>query len=473
MAPPAAAARDYGAFLAAKAPTVASVGFDGIQLGEYLFPFQRDIVRWALRRGRAALFSDCGLGKTISQLEWARCICTRTGGNVLILAPLAVTHQTVREATRFGIEARYCRKQEASAPGITVTNYEMLDRFDPGAFVGVVIDESSILKSYDGKTRTAIIEAFANTPYRLACTATPAPNDFMELGNHAEFLGAMSRAEMLAMFFVHDGGSTQDWRLKAHAEEAFWQWICRWAVTLRRPSDLGYSDEGFVLPPLRIHEHTVSVDHRAAWHKQGTLFALDASTLMEQRAARRETIDARVARCVKIVRATPGQWLLWCELNAEADALEKALRFDGALQIAGTDPMDVKESRMGAFVEGTIRTLITKGSIAGHGMNFQNCHNIAYVGLGHSYEMFYQTTRRCWRFGQKEPVDAHVITAETETRVVANLKRKEAAARKMADSMLDHAREIQRAEVYGLARDVTDYQPSESIRLPMWLTSGD
>jgi hypothetical protein len=283
---------NYDVFIAAKATSCAAVGFEPRVLMGQLFPFQADIVRWALRRGRAAIFADCGLGKSPIQLEWARRVADHSSGNVLILAPLAVATQTVREAAKFGIVAHYCREQAQVQPGITVANYEMLSKFDPSSFAGVVLDESSILKAYDGKTRTAIIEAFQQTPFRLACTATPAPNDFMELGNHAEFLGAMTRAEMLAMFFVHDGGSTQDWRIKGHAESEFWRWVCQWAVMIRKPSDLGYDDGAFTLPPLVMNEHVVAANQEKVL-ASGMLFAGEATTLQEQRVARRESLDGR------------------------------------------------------------------------------------------------------------------------------------------------------------------------------------
>ena len=251
---------DYEAFLDAKRYEAPAIGFEPVALNELLFDFQRDIVTWALRRGRAAIFADCGLGKTPMQIEWARQVSDNTGLPVLILAPLAVAQQTHREGVKFGTTVTVCRTQDDVMPGVNVTNYEMMEHFTPEEFGGIVLDESSILKSYDGKTRTAIIEAFGQTPYRLACTATPAPNDHMELGNHSEFLGIMSRSEMLATFFVHDGGDTSKWRIKGHAEDVFWRWVASWAVMLRTPSDLGYDDAGFILPALHVHEHVVSSD---------------------------------------------------------------------------------------------------------------------------------------------------------------------------------------------------------------------
>jgi hypothetical protein len=292
-----------------------------------LFDWQHDVVRWALRRGRAALFEDCGLGKTFQQLEWARHI----PGPVLILAPLAVAEQTVAEATRFGIPALHAKQQADVRDGwITVTNYEKLAHFDPAAFTGIVLDESSILKSYDGATRTALIEAFGRTPFRLACTATPAPNDFMELGNHAEFLGVMSRTEMLATYFVHDGGETQQWRLKRHATRDFWRWVCSWAVTIRNPGDIGYDGSSWTLPPLKVHSHTVETEAEGLF-----LLPMEAQTLSERLTARRTTTEARAMRAAAIVNATAGPWVVWCHLNAEADALLALI--PDATEIRGSD----------------------------------------------------------------------------------------------------------------------------------------
>ncbi len=440
---------DYAEFLAMKAVTAPVTGLKKVPtLSRHLFPFQRDIVKWALRRGRAAIFADCGLGKTLMQLEWAK----HVPGRVLILTPLAVAQQTVREGEKFGIPAVYARDGADSGAKITVTNYEMLEHFDPDEFTGVVLDESSILKSYDGATRTRIIDAFARTPFRLACTATPAPNDFMELGNHAEFLDAMSRTEMLAMFFVHDGGETQQWRLKGHAERDFWRWVCSWAVSLRKPSDLGYDDAGFAsLPPLHYHDLVVPSPPL-----EGNLFAVQAESLLERLDARRSSIEQRVAKCAEIVNNTPGSWIVWCHLNSEADALTKAIK--GAVEVRGSDNPDHKAQAMLDFAAGKIRVLVSKPRIAGFGMNWQHCHQIAFVGLTDSYEQFYQAVRRCWRFGQTDPVDAYCISAETEGAVAANLKRKDADAEKMVAAMVGHMHELNEANLRGQQRTRATYQ---------------
>lgn len=450
--------RDYDQFLSGKTFSAPQSGLsvDPEELHPALFPFQRDIVRWALARGKAAIFADCGLGKTSMQLDWARHVCEQAGGDVLILAPLAVAQQTRREGAKFDIPVTFCRTQADVQRGINVTNYEMLSHFYPASFAGIVLDESSLLKAYDGKTRNALIAAFRDTPYRLACTATPAPNDHMELGNHAEFLGVMNRVEMLASFFVHDGGQTSRWRLKGHAASEFWRWVCSWAVLLRRPSDLGYEDRDFMLPPLIIEQHTVESPPAA-----GLLFAVAALTLAERRAARSASIDRRVTACANLVNGNDENWLIWCDLNAEANALAAEIR--GAVQIAGSDPVAVKEDRLLAFASGQIRVLVTKPSIAGWGLNFQHCHNVAFVGLSDSYEQYYQAIRRVWRFGQRHPVRCHVITSQAEGAVVANIERKEQEARTMAEEMVRETHELNAADLHGTARQREGYRQDAEI----------
>ncbi len=441
---------NYTDFLARKAVIHPPTGIPNVgDLHPALFGFQRDCVRWALRRGRAALFEDCGLGKTLQQLVWADEVCRSTGGNVILLAPLAVGQQTVAEAERFGIRAHHSRDGSVR-DGITVTNYEQLHRFGGHSFAGVVLDESSILKSYSGAIRNEVIERFADTPFRLACTATPAPNDHMELGNHAEFLGVMSRVEMLATFFVHDGGDTSVWRLKGHAESDFWRWVASWAAMVRKPSDIGHSDAGFALPPMRIHEHILESGVPA----DGMLFAMPAQTLDEQRRARRATMSQRVAHVASMVNSTPGAWLVWCELNDEGDALRAAI--SGSVQVSGADSEDAKADRMLGFADGRYRVLITKPSIAGFGMNWQHCHQMAFVGLSHSYEQFYQATRRCWRFGQRSDVDVHVVTTDIESAVLHNIKRKQADADAMAVGMVEHMRAAMDEELHGAIQMRTD-----------------
>ncbi len=427
---------NYSTFLEGKALLDPASGFADVEgLPEFLYPFQRDVVRWALRRGRAAVFADCGLGKTPMQLAWANAI----GGDVLILAPLAVSQQTAREGVKFRIPVTVCRSQDDVRAGVNVTNYEMLEHFDPSLFAGVVLDESSILKAYDGKTRTRIIEAFRETPFRLACTATPAPNDHMEIGNHAEFLGSMTRTEMLSMFFVHDGGETQKWRLKGHAASDFWRWICSWAVMFRKPSDLGsYSNEGFELPELEFREHVVEADASA----NGMLFDCGSPSLIERRRFRRESIESRVSKAAEIVAQEPDEkWLIWCDLNAESELLAKTLPH--AVEVVGADSRAEKERSLLGFANGDVSTLVTKPKIAGFGMNWQHCARMIFVGLSDSYEALYQATRRCWRFGQERDVVAHIITASTEGAVLDNVRRKETDARRMADEMERNMHDLQ------------------------------
>jgi len=455
---------DYSEYLARKEVVAEAMGIEAGELKPHLFPYQQDLVRWALRRGRAALFADTGLGKTTMFLEWARWVCIETGGRVLVLTPLAVAAQVVREAGRFGYDAVYLREDDGSSP-VVVTNYEMLDRFDPSDFAGIVLDESSILKAYTGKTRTLIIESFQQTPYRLACTATPAPNDHTELGNHSEFLGVKSRVEMLAEYFVHDGGSVQNWRLKGHAETIFWRWVCSWAAVVRMPSDLGYPDDAFALPDLRMHEHVIPIEHRDAWG-EGYLFAPDVRTLSDQRATRRATMGKRVSQAA-ILAASDEPTIVWCELNAEADAASKEIR--DAVQIAGSDSPESKAERMLGFADGDIRCLVTKPSIAGFGMNWQHCARMIFIGASHSYEQTYQAIRRCWRFGQPKPVDVHVIRAETEGAIVANYRRKERAHAALIDGMLVHMRDIQQREVLGARREWNPYDPNQPMIVPEWM----
>jgi hypothetical protein len=444
---------DYQTFLHTKSLITPPAGFtvDLDAINPQLFPFQRDIVRWALARGRAAIWADCGLGKTPMQLEWARHVAEHSGGNVLILAPLAVAQQTAREGEKFGIAVTVCERQSDVQAGINVTNYEKLHHFDPTAFAGIVLDESSILKAYDGKTRTLIIESFQQTPYRLACTATPAPNDYMELGNHAEFLGVMSRVEMLSMFFTHDGGETQKWRLKGHAESEYWRWLCSWAVMLRTPADLGYDAADFVLPPLAIVPHVVDVDVPAG----GMLFALPAQTLTERRQARRASITDRVQLAADLANSSDEPFLIWCNLNAEADVLEALI--PDAVQVAGRHDDTYKRDAMLSFSAGVVRVLVTKPPICGFGMNWQHCPNVIFVGLSDSYEQFYQAVRRCWRFGQQQPVQCHVITSSLEDAVVKNIQRKEQDAQHMQSEMVEHMHTMNAANIRATGRDESPY----------------
>jgi hypothetical protein len=436
-------------------------------LSPALFPFQSDIARWALRRGRAAIWADCGLGKSWMALEWSRSVAEHTRRPVLILTPLAVAQQFVREGSKMDTGVTHVCEARDVRDGINVCNYERLHKLDPSAFGGVVLDESSILKDYTSSTRNALIDSFSRTPFRLACTATPAPNDHMELGNHAEFLGVMSRTEMLSMFFVHDGGSTQDWRIKGHAQKDFWRWICSWAVAIRSPSDMGYEASRFVLPPLNVRQHVVSVGTDFA-RQQGSLFVVEARGLCEQREARKRSMADRVKLTAEIVKREPNEpWLIWCDLNDESTALVQAL--PDAVEIRGSDDSVDKESRMMDFIEGRSRILVTKPSIAGFGVNLQHCARTVFVGLSHSFEAWYQAIRRVYRFGQRRPVECHVVTSDGEGAVVANLQRKQADAARMVDGMVREMTAF--ADVRAAKRDFTEYNPTREMTVPVWVGS--
>ncbi len=612
----------YEAFLERKRMVDPATGmYAPPMLPAFLFPHQRDIVAWALRRGRAAIFAGTGLGKTAMELTWADAVSAHTDKPVLIFAPLAVSQQHIREAEKFGLPARIVKSQDDVRHGANVTNYQKIEHFDLSAFGGIVLDESSILKSTDGKYRTRLIEECASVPFRLAATATPAPNDFMELGNHAEFLGVLSYTDMLATFFVHDGGDTQKWRLKGHAENDFWKWMASWAVMLRKPSDLGYPDGGYDLPPLRQHQHIVAADYAPSLDT-GLLFPMEARTMQERLGARRDTVEERVALAVQIVKAglcdnlngwesqtsaastcelttsqtkrnsggtpkkkktdttsesgsaerlipntpstsepglgsailsnadglssgrhsasgsqsttpcyspkmesvpsatqrplgktaepgsasitatQPGpseafsaahatepsanfrttlpdcaepsntlndrpqnRWVIWCQLNSEQDALERAFG-DLCLSVRGSNADEDNERAILAFIDGDRPILIGKPSMMGFGLNLQCCSQTIFVGLNDSFEQVFQSVRRFWRFGQTKPVNVHFIAAETEGAVVANLRRKEADADRMAASMILHMADLSRAEVSGLVRTVPDYNPTQPIVLP-------
>jgi hypothetical protein len=398
---------------------------------ERLHDWQREIVAWAVRTGRAAIWADTGLGKTLMQIEWARL----SGSTSLIVAPLAVCTQTVREASTVGVEAAYVRDPaQMTGPGLYVTNYEMVGHFDPSLFDAVVLDEASILKQSDGKTRTRLIEHFRNTPRRLACTATPAPNDIEELTNQAEFLGRSTRVNMLAAYFVHD--SDTGWRLKGHAHGPMFKWMTSWAVALRRPSDIGYSDQGYDLPGLEIIPHLLPVDIVP----DDQLFATDLGGVGGRAAIRKQTLADRCAKAAALVGAEPDEpWLLWCGLNDEADTLAKLI--PGAVNVhGGWSPEDKADALLG-FADGRIRVLITKPSIAAFGLNWQHCARMAFVGLSDSYEAYYQAIRRCYRYGQTRIVHAHVVLSELEGQIAANIARKEREASSITEGLVREMRE--------------------------------
>jgi len=454
---------EYKSFLREKRIAVKPAGFgiDRDSINGKLFEFQRDIVKWGCKKGKSAVFADCGLGKTPIQLEWASQTVQETGCDVLIFAPLAVSQQTIREGDKFGIPVNICRNQGDVKRGINITNYEMLEQFHPSGFAGVVLDESSILKG-DGPLRKGITDFARTVPYRLACTATPAPNDHMELGNHAEFLGIMSKTEMLSTFFVHDGGDTSKWRLKGHAEAAFWKWVASWAVMIRKPSDLGYSDEGFALPKIHYHQHTVSAEWSADY-----LFPVEAKTMQERQQARRDSLVGRAKLTAELVNGSKEQWLLWTNLNDEGEELAKLI--PDCVRVVGNDSDKHKEQAPQDFIAGKIRVLESKPKILGWGMNFQNCAHAAAVGLSDSWEALYQITRRIWRFGQTREVHMHLICGELEGAVSRNVERKEQQSAQMAAEMLGHMKTINTAEIHGTVREQETYKAKQDMELPVWL----
>ena len=423
---------NYEDFLKGKIVAAAPKGFDiGIeQLNQNLFDWQKSVVQWALRRGRAALFEACGLGKTLQQLEWANQVHRLTGENVLILAPLAVAGQTVREGAKFGIAVHKCRTQDDVRNGVNITNYEMLEHFDASNFIGIVLDESSILKGFSGKTRNTICSTFADTPYRLACTATPAPNDHVELGNHSEFLGVMPNVNMLSTWFVNDGFDVGKWRLKGHAVEDFWRWVSTWAVCLSKPSDMGYDDAGYQLPPLRTIKRKVGEELNC---RNGELIRTKAPSATDLGRELRETIGIRAAETARIVSATEGPVLVWVNLNDEADAVLALI--PEAKQITGSMSTEAKEKVISDFCNGSLRVLVAKPSICGFGLNFQHCADMVFMGLSYSFEQRYQAVRRCWRFGQSRPVNDYVVMSPCEAKIFDKVYQKEVKHMEMEQQM--------------------------------------
>jgi len=462
------ASATYADFLAAKRPLAFDHGrhIDPGDVHPSLFDFQRDLVVWAVRKGRAALLADTGLGKTRMQLEWARL----SGQRTLILAPLAVAEQTIREAAALDLKVTYARHQDqAPGAGITISNYERLGRFDPASFGAVVLDESSILKAFSGVTKKTLVAAFRDTPWRLACTATPAPNDTEELTNHADFLGIMSPAEMRSTFFISADRSRYQsaYRLKRHAEQPFYRWLASWAMAIRKPSDLGYDDDGFDLPPLHVGPLFVETD----WKPDGQLFPTGLNGVTERTQVRRATIADRVRLAetlvTSLVARPDDQWLVWCGLNEEADELTR--RLPGAVQVAGADDPDDKAAVLLDFAEGRTRILVTKPSIAGHGLNLQRCAHMVFVGLGDSYEQYYQAIRRCWRYGQTRTVKAWIVLSEAEKPIYDNVLRKQVQADRLAAGLLRGLVEHERAELFAGTSKSDSYEPRQPLTLPDWL----
>jgi hypothetical protein len=454
----------YEDFLTNKLTAHKPSGFsvDTHMLNPNLFDWQKVLVRWALFKGKAALFEDCGLGKTLQQLEWANQVHAFTGGDVIVFAPLAVSQQTVREGAKFGIHVNRCADQSDVKPGINITNYERLDRFDPSAFIGIVLDESSIIKDFTGQFRGKVIEEYARTPYKLACSATPSPNDYTELGNTAEFLGVMTRSEMLSMFFINDSGdTTASWRLKGHVQDnKFWEWLSAWCVMIQKPSDIGFSDEGFILPELVLHEHVIPADGKG-W------FVEAATGLSEIRDSMRETLQERCKMVADIVNASDQVWAVWCALNDESKELARLC--SDAVEVCGSDKPEHKEQSFIDFSDNKIGVLVTKPKIAMWGLNWQNCNNTIITGLSHSYEQFYQLVRRFYRFGQTKPVHVHIVIGEREGRVLETIKRKEKAMAEMFSGMVKHMQKLTITELTHTERKSTQYNPTVEMLLPSFL----
>lgn len=457
---------DYQEFLDNKRVKIDSygIGISESDINPMLFGFQRSIVKWALAKGKAALFEDCGLGKTFQQLEWSRIIHEKIGGDILILAPLAVAEQTAEEGKKLGIDVHICRTEDDCRAGINITNYEMLHHFTPNRFVGIVLDESSCLKQFSGKFRRQVTDFAKSIGFRLAATATPAPNDLIEITNHAEFLGVMSGKEIIALFFTQDGNSTHNWRLKGHAKEDFWKWMAQWCVALRKPSDLGFDDGNYVLPPIHYWQHIVEANNVP----EGYLFALEAQTLQERQAARRNSTSERVSECAKLVNDSDEPWIVWCDLNRESEALRKAI--PGSVEVRGSDKPDYKKQAFRDFATGKVRTLITKPSIAGHGLNWQHCRNTAFVGLSDSYENMYQAIRRIYRFGQLQEVNIHVIISEQEGAVLENIQRKENESMEIFDNIIEHMRGL---ELDRIIQDEMAYEEDQETGEGWELLLGD
>lgn len=453
----------YAEFLERKRQSGCDSGFDPLYMPDFLFPFQAALCEWAIRKGRAAMFADCGLGKTPMQLVWAENVVRKTNRPTIILTPLAVSSQSGREAKKFGIEASVSRDGKVM-PNITITNYERLHYFKPEDFSGIVLDESSILKHFDGATRKALTEFMRKIPYRLLATATAAPNDYTELGTSSEALGYLGHMDMLGRFFKNDKGNSatgrfhgksMEWRFKGHAENPFWRWICSWARALRKPSDLGFDDDGFILPALIENEHHVEPLTPA----EGMLFTLPAMGLQEERAERRRTIGERCTKAAALVNAHKKPAIVWCHLNDEGDLLEELI--PGCAQVSGGDSEESKEEKLLAFASGQTRVLVTKPKIGAWGLNFQHCAHVVYFP-SHSFEQYYQSVRRCWRFGQKRSVVVDIVGTDGEIAVMENLQRKA----RQSEAMFAQLVELMASEM-GITR--TSFN-TEQVEVPSWLS---
>lgn len=476
----------YAEFLASKRRKPPSSGIqvhpDELLCAEGLFPFQRQIVAWAVGRGRAAVWADTGLGKTRIEVAWLHQLLATTPGRGLILAPLAVAQQTVREARRIGVEVVYVHDDaevmfrtvaDGVGPRIAIINYDRLDKIDPSRFVAVALDESSILKAFSGVTKRALVEMFKTTPYRLSASATPAPNDIEELTNHADFLSVMTAQEMRSTFFIADSrGEFMKYRLKGHAQSAFYEWLASWAMAVRHPRDLGFVQDGYDLPPLTIYDHLIPT----GWAAEGELFTPQLQGITQRAQVRKDTLRERIAAAVELVCEEPDQqWIIWTGRNDESAGMAKSIAdaLPGATiaEVIWSDDADVKAEVLASFAEGQIQILVTKPSIAGAGLNFQSCARMLFVGLSDSYEQYYQAIRRCWRFGQANPVDVHIVVADAESVIVQNVRAKESTAKSTTDGLIAAISAENRRELYYGTSMGDSYEPTRPLTLPSWLRS--
>lgn len=457
---------EYSQFLENKRRYVIPTGFHTNDLNKNLFDFQKSIVQWGLRKGKCAFFEDTGLGKTIQLLAFAEAVCKHENGSVIILSPLAVAEQTKNEGSKFGIDVNICESKDDVKQGINITNYEKIHKFDMSVFDGVILDESSIIKNQYGKIKNQIIEAFKDTKYKLCCTATPSPNDFTEIGTHAEFLGVMSTSEMLATFFINDsmgkkGTGIKGWRLKRHAEKEFFKWLASWSVMIKNPSDIGFDGSRYVLPKLNIIEHIIETSP-----DETSLFVEYAETFQEKNKARKETLEEKALMINDIISSTDN-CLIWCNYNDESGYLHKMIK--DSVEVKGNDKSEHKKNSMIGFSNNEVKYLISKPSICGFGMNWQNCHDMVFCGLSDSYEQFYQAVRRCYRFGQKKEVNVHVVISEKEMSILLNIKRKQAQHERMMTEMVSVIGDLSKEQMMNLKINHTEYNPSKEMTLPDFL----
>ena len=462
---------NYSDFLKTKIRNIPNAGFtlELSALNKLLFEWQKIIVRWAILKGKCALFLDTGLGKTFCQLEWANQVFQKLNENIIIFAPLAVSYQTQREGKKYNIKVHVSRGMNDLKKGINIANYEIMDSFDLEKFGGIVLDESSIIKHFGTKTSSELIKRCQKIKYKLCCTATPAPNDYVELGMHSEFLGVMKRSEMLATFFINDANDTGKWRLKGHAENKFWEWVASWACVVKTPSDLGFSDEGYILPELKIIQHVVkSKETRVMKNGREALFEFEtAKTLNERREAKRNSLDERIELAAEIANSSNDQCLLWCDLNIESLMLKKVVA--NAVEVKGSDTTEHKTKAVIDFINELIKSMITKTSIFGFGINMQICHKMIFVSLNDSFEKLYQAIRRCWRFGQKYPVEVHIITSEQEGAVKENIERKQRDAEKMTKKLVKYTKKIMAKDLMNIEMADNTYNADNKMQIPNWL----